>query len=222
MPAKRVIAFCAAILCVPLAYADTVNTFGFSCITANSIYCPSVASQLTVGVTDAGGGQVLFTFTNAGAIASSITDVYFDDGTLLGIASIESGPGVDFSQFASPHNLPGGNNIDPHFETTAGFSADSDPPVQPNGVNPGEWLKIYFNLQSGPTFDDTLAALNNGDALRIGIKVQGLPDGQSESMVNGPPQAVPEPDAWLLLGAVLVGLLARAVHHRSKQSGLPV
>jgi hypothetical protein len=44
-------------------------------------------AQLFVELTDLG-SQVEFTFTNIGPDASSITDVYFDDGTLLGIAEI--------------------------------------------------------------------------------------------------------------------------------------
>jgi hypothetical protein len=42
-------------------------------------------------VTDIHGGQVLFEFSNAGPASSSITDVYFDDGTLLGTAELTNG-----------------------------------------------------------------------------------------------------------------------------------
>jgi hypothetical protein len=144
-------------------------------------------AQLSVEVTDVGVGanQAKFIFRNSGPLASSITDVYFDDGTLLGIASITNGAGVNFSQGASPPNLPGGNNCTPAnpFVTTAGFTADSNPPTQPNGVNPGESLVIVFNLISGQTFADTQAALVDG-RLRIGIHVQGFAGGGSESFVN--------------------------------------
>jgi len=134
--------------------------------------------------------QVSFTFTNTGTAAMSITDVYFEDGTLLGIASITDGTGVDFEQNASPGDLPGGNNATPPFSATAGFTADSEPPTQPNGVNPGETLTIVFDLQAGLDCDDVLSALNLGGAdggLRIGIHVQGFAGGGSESFVNGPP-----------------------------------
>ena len=84
-------------------------TLGFGCITNNSpIDCTIAEAQLFVDVTDAGGGQVLFTFSNLGPASSSITDVYFDDGSLLAIALVSNSPGVDFSQLASPANLPGG------------------------------------------------------------------------------------------------------------------
>src|SRR5262245_45722553 len=110
-------------------------TFGFGVIAANNVANGAAgASQLTVEVEDAGGGQVRFIFRNIGAAAMSICDVYFDDGTLLGIASITNGGGVSFSQDADPGDLPGGNNANPDFEATAGFTADSDSPVESNGV----------------------------------------------------------------------------------------
>src|SRR5262245_26656672 len=90
-------------------------------------------AQLSVDVSDAGGGKVAFKFVNSGPNASSITAVYFDDGALLGGASIVNGPGVKFSPGATPPNLPGGNPIG--FDTS--YAADSDSPVSPNGVNPG-------------------------------------------------------------------------------------
>lgn len=183
--------------------------FSFGCITNNSsTNCSTGESQLFVDVTDAGSNQVLFTFTNTGPGASSIADVYFDDGTLLGIASIDnSSSGVSFSQGANPGNLPGGNSIG--FETTAGFLADSDAPVQPNGVNPGEYLGITFNLLTGVSYADTLAALQMGSDLRIGIHVQGFEDGGSESFVNNV-TVVPIPAAIWLFGTGLVGLIGVA------------
>ena len=143
-------------------------------------------AQLFVEVIDAGADQVTFRFMNTGPQACSIADVYFDDGTLLGIADIINSSGVSFSQGATPHNLPGGNNVSPAFETTEDFSADSDPPVQPNGVNPGEQLSIVFDLKDGKAYSDVLDDLNSGD-LRIGIHVQAFESGASESFVNNGP-----------------------------------
>lgn len=145
-------------------------------------------AQLRVVVSEAGANQVNFQFYNDGLLASSITDIYFDDGTLLGIAEITSGDvGVSFSQLAKPRDLPAGNLVS--FNTTADFSADSDPAVQPNGVNPGETIGILFDLLDGQTYDDTVAALfldpTDDGSLRIGIHVQGLEyDDGSESLVN--------------------------------------
>ncbi|MHC4425302.1 MAG: hypothetical protein ACYSYV_04295 [Planctomycetota bacterium] len=164
-------------------------------------------AQLSVELFEQG-DQVRFEFTNeVGGEDSSITHVYFDDGSLLGIASIVNTAGlVEFSQFATPPDLPGGNNVS--FETTAGFSADSDPPVQPLGVNPGESLGIIFDLQAGGLFVDVVDELASGD-LRIGIHVQGFSSGGSESFVNNgeykpPTEVIPAPGA-VILGSIGIG-----------------
>jgi hypothetical protein len=193
----------------PLARADT---FGFGCISDNNaINCATGEAQLFVDVAAGpGANQVRFDFGNLGPLPSSIADVYFEDGTLLGIALIINGAGVDFSQGASPGDLPSGNLATPPFSATVGFTADSNPPAQPNGVNPGESLGIVFDLINGQDFDDTIAALGDG-SLRIGIHVQGFDGGGSEAFVNnppngGPPQAVPEPGSVMLLGSALIGV----------------
>jgi hypothetical protein len=174
------------------ATAEQWYSFNISCSNDNAANVATGSAQLFVRVSEGpGANQATFRFINTGPNASSITDVYFDDGSLLGLASIiDSGAGVDFSQFASPPNLPAGNDCTPDFEVTAGFLADSNPPTQPNGVNsPAEWLDITFNLQGGQSFDDVIAELSTG-ALRIGIHVQGFANGGSESFINDPSTAV--------------------------------
>lgn len=192
-------------------------TYDFSNLTDNNDTDAAIGeAQMFVDVLEVSGqpNQALFRFRNEGPAASSITDVYFDDGTLLGIASITSSAGVSFSQGASPGNLPGGNNLTPVFETTAGFLSDSNPPAQPNGVNPGEWLEITFNLKASQTYADVVQALvlaGEPGGLRIGIRVQGFDGGGSEGFVNNP--GVPTPDGGAtaaLLGLGFLGLAALA------------
>jgi hypothetical protein len=223
-------------LIVSLSPQARAELFGFGAITNNSGVSGTYAGQLAVDVTDAGNNgtynQVLFTFYNDGPTSSlydvtspidgSITGVYFDDGALLGIASVSGSSGVSFSSPATPSDLPGGNNLDPAFVTSTNFSADADNPPYTNGVNPGEWVGILFNLQSGKTFDDVLAAINAGfalspgdnpdspiDTLRVGIHVQGiLPTGvnQSDSFIMTP---VPAAVILGVLGLSVVGLKLR-------------
>ena len=182
-------------------------TYSFDCITNNKPGDAVIGeAQMFVDVDAYGSSQVLFTFRNLGPAASSITDVYFDDGALLGIAGIINTVNkVRFSEQATPADLPGRNNVSPLFQTSEGFSADSDPAVQPNGVNPGESLGIIFSLQTSPakTFADVLNDLETAD-LRIGIRVQGFADGGSESFVNN--GIIPAPGA-ILLGSIGIGLV---------------
>jgi hypothetical protein len=199
--------------------ADAISTFYFTRISTNS--ADNVASQLSVDVADAGANQVSFTFRNAVGIASSITDIYFDDGTLLGISSVTNGgAGVDFSLGASPGDLPNGNAVG--FVTSAGFSADSNPPAAANGVNSSsEFVTVLFNLIGGQTYADTIAAMNLSLAnpgvdvtggLRIGLHVQAIGgDGNSDAFVNTgtsrPGLSVPDGGTTLvLLGSAMAGL----------------
>jgi hypothetical protein len=163
--------------------------------------------------------QVLFQFFNIGTVASSITDIYFQDTapkSLLSIAGIFNSAGVAFSKGANPANLPGGQNVG--FNAT--FSADSNsgkPGVMANGINPGETLGILFNLQPGfsnPMFTAILADLKSG-SLRVGLHAQGFSNGGSESFVN---QAVPEPLTMLGSGAAIgVGALLKKKGSQSKK-----
>jgi hypothetical protein len=202
---------------VAASFLCTVNPahatqFGFYNISANDVGDAAIGeAQLWVDVTDATdaiGGKVLFTFGNTGPAASSICDVYFDDGSLLGIAIIYNNPGVSFTEGAKPGDLPSGDNASPPFIATAGFTADSDPEVEANGVSPGESLGILFDLQGNQTFADVLSELYSLE-LRIGIHVQGFESGGSGSFVN----SVPDASIMFLLGP---SLLALALFSRKK------
>lgn len=220
---------CVVATCLPASAA--LVSYGFQCISPSvALACVAGQSQFTMDVTDqqlSGSlltGQALFVFRNSGPSASSITDLYFDDGTLLSIATVQNSSGVNFSQGASPGNLPGGNGMAIPFQTTAGFSADSNPPTQPNGVNPGEFVSVLFNLVQGQSFSSLIDALNgtivdgNGaPALRVGLHAQGFSNGNSAAFVNSP-TAVPLPGA---AGLMFLGLLALASRGRKLQRIAP-
>lgn len=244
---------------VVVAIASTATTasagitLGFHKISSNGAP-DSVSSQFTVtayGRDDAvlladnfGGNieanQALFVFQNNIGIQSSIARVYFQDGALLGIASIRQSTGVSFvTSFPGPDNLPGGNSINPEFAPTSEFeitAAGADSPPPHNGVNSAtEWLGIVFNLVNGQTFADVEAALNNwtfngtnweqtgSPALRIGMHVISIGDSEvSEGFVSTPPTpstVVPEPST-LAMAFTAFGLMGLAGLRRLRKTDL--
>jgi hypothetical protein len=194
-------------------------SYGFDCISGNRASdCAIGEAQLRMDVTDAGSGKIAFTFTNVGTGASSITDIYWDDNKLFAsIFAITNTPGlVEFSKGASPGNLPSANSASPKFEVTKGLLVDSDSPVQPRGVNPGESLVVTLALISGKSLSDVLSDLADGD-LRVGLHVQGMGRDKcgSESFVILPGQTppIPEPGSF---GLVSLGMLGLAALRRSR------
>lgn len=188
------------------AIAFSSTTFSFYRITDDSPDNAGIGeAQFSVEVIEAGENEVDFVFRNGGPAASSICDIYFDNGplgtgALQSINSIDnSSDGVAFSQGATPHNLPGGHSYG--FQTTPGLSLDSDSPVQPNGINPDEYLGVSVLASS---YGDVINQMNHG-SLRIGLHVQGFADGSSESYLNGI-SIIPSP-ASILLAAAGLGLV---------------
>jgi hypothetical protein len=218
---------------------------GFTRITSNAPSIENVASQLGAVVTDAtdafdlygltiGSSQVLFVFSNTGSIASSIAEVYFDDGALLAQSNIFNsllgttdfeGPG------ANPGNLPSQNTASPPFITSQAFSADVGPQQATTGVNPGELFAIAFDLKSGLGFSDIVTAFNtpatglasDTSSLRIGFHVVAIGgSGQSDAFVSNPPPPpppggdppfVPEPTSvavWSLIASLAFVFTSRS------------
>jgi len=223
---KRHIIFLSLVLAfvVILSTEARAKIYGFEAITNNSDDPDGMALQLSLEVTDYGTNQVLFTFDNAvGSYPGVITEVFFEDGALLGLATvINSPPDVVFVQWEEDEasNLPGGHTLVPPFNATDGFGAQAETPPPHKGVGPGESLGIVYNLEeTWMNVDHVIDAIGLGfttpvsggnTSLRIGIHVQNLPGcdefgywtstGQSDSYILTP---VP--------GAVLLGLLGLGV-----------
>ena len=203
-------AILAALVVLP-ASASKAASLGSDCITHNlAADCAIGEAQITLNVLDAGGGQVLFHLENAGPETATVASIYFDDsnGHLDAIADLIGSLGVSFREGGSPKKLPGGNGNPLRFQTDFRAAAKSSP--SKNGVGAGEWLDILFDLSSGSSFADVVAALTSGDmidaALRVGVHVIGYKSDGSESFV-----ATPEPRTAVLVALGLVGLgVARA------------
>jgi hypothetical protein len=183
------------ILLLFVTLPGAAHALSFECITGNSTSdCAAGEAQLSLSLSDAGNGQVLFTLTNEGSEALSVANIYFDDASsvLEGIASIDGSSGVSFSEGGSPPVLPGGNgpaySFDPSFRARAS-------------------LAILFDLAGMTTFADVLAAMADGDThhanLRVGLHVIAFESGGSESFIVTP---IPEPASAVLVTAGLLGL----------------
>ncbi len=197
----------AGIAVAALAWASPVlaSTIGFSCVSDNNAgNCTTLENQIFVEILGVGTDQVSFQLNNLGPLASSITDFYIrDEDDKLGLlAGTEFSSGVLFSETCSPSDPPGY----PGF--TMGFCADSDSPVAPNGVNPYEFAKFLFPLNTGFTFTDVQNELADG-TLQLGVHVQAFSNGGSETGLNNPPpptdmSPVPEPSTLWMLGTGLL------------------
>jgi hypothetical protein len=191
----------------------------------NSGLYSTYANQLSVDVTQFG-SMVDFTFSNVGPNPSAITGIYFEDGTLLGLASViasdpfaddPSRDGLVLGQPAHPSNMPGWSTLDPKFYASSAFSVGSS--GAPDGVSPGESVVLRYALHSGKTINDVLNAIHVGfdpstyyvggswtqDHIRIGLHVQDIGQ-ESDSLILTP---APASVIIAMLGICVAGIKLR-------------
>ena len=193
---RVVLGLAGVVACLAVAgMAQDAVKVSFACVTFNNATDAATGhAQLTatVGKTgDSASDVVYLTFANTGTAPCSIARVYLDGAGVSALDVVSQSAGVSFSAKANgPRDLPGGNAI--------GFAADvmigAKPPVQPNGVNPGESLVLAIRPAAGLSPAAILAAIANG-YIKIGIHVQGFAGGGSESFAGVPaPSETPHPN----------------------------
>lgn len=208
---------------------ESAVTFPFYAITSNDPCNAAIGEQQLFMDVFNNGGKAKFRFRNEGPISSSITGIWFDDGSLLGIDTIidvdtitdpcvlDGHPDVDFERDGN-QNLPGGEAMEYPFVAIKGFTIKSDPPPPSNGVESNdpvygnnEWVQIEFELHPGQSLQNVLDELMTGDpypTLRVGLHVQSFNGNgtSSESFVNEP---IPEPMTICLFGLGGLALLGK-------------
>lgn len=179
---------------------------------------PNIASQFYMELSDAGNNTALFKLYNSGPVASTISDVQFYDGALLALAALQDRDdaingvlgheGVDFTKGKPfhPDRLPA------YPRASFGADRDAGPGGISNGIDPGEWLGILFDLQPNHTFADLVAQLQSGTTVFVGLHVQRIGDnGGSDWYISSPTpsQSVRVvPDGGLTVALLGLGMLA--------------
>ena len=190
----------AGVAAVSAVSAAPASAFSFGNIGGGGTPGDSYVDSFTYTVTNQG-SAVRFDIFNSGNAAAPnmfISKVFFDDngylsapslyGTNIGEVSFSGGPSND--------QLPQGGN---GFTTNYAFSRKTGD-GNAFGIQAGESLGLSFTGD----YNLVISALNSG-ALRLGLHVQALPNGQSDSYISRPgnTENTPEPLTMLAAGAAV-------------------
>ena len=190
----------AAVSAVSAAPASAI-TFSFGNIAGGDTPGDAYVNSFSFDVFNVG-PSVIFNIKNSGDAAAPsmfISKVLFDDNGYLSApsANVSNIGEVAFSGGAGKDQLPqGGNN----FTTNFAFSRN---PGDGNawGIQAGESLGLRFT----GNYNNVISALNSG-ALKLGLHVQALPNGASDSYISSSStntQDTPEPLTMLAAGAAV-------------------
>jgi hypothetical protein len=190
----------AGVAAVSAVSAAPAWAFSFGNIAGGDTVGDAYVNSFTFDVVN-GGSSVFFHIFNSGNAAAPsmfISKVFFDDD--FGYLSEPSlygtnGSQVRFSGGASNDRLPQAGN---GFTTDYAFSHQTGAD-NVFGIQAGE---ILGGLRFTGNYNDVISALNSG-ALKLGLHVQALPNGQSDSYISSNTQDTPEPLTMLAAGAAV-------------------
>ena len=195
----------AGVAAVSAVSAAPAWAFSFSNIAGGDTPGDAYVNSFGFEVVEQGGLIVfdIYNFGNPEASSMFISKVFFDDDNNNNYLSdprpnVNNVGQVRFTDGAGNNQLPqGGNN----FTTDYAFSRDTGD-GNGWGIQANEKLGLAFRGD----FDNIMTALNNG-TLKIGLHVQALPGGASDSYISssssGNTQDTPEPLTMLAAGAAV-------------------
>ncbi|MEG4349605.1 PEP-CTERM sorting domain-containing protein [Microcoleus sp. LAD1_D5] len=182
--------------------AAPASAFSFGNIVGGDTPGDAYQNTFTFDVIDQG-ASVLFNISNSGNTAASdmfISKVLFDDNGYLSnaVANVGNIGTVAFSGGAGNDQLPQGGN---GFTTDYAFTRDTGA-ANKWGVQGTETFGVSFT----GNYANVVSALNTG-ALKLGLHVQALPGGKSDSYIStistSNTEATPEPLTMLAAGAAV-------------------
>ncbi|MEG5031957.1 PEP-CTERM sorting domain-containing protein [Microcoleus sp. AT3-D2] len=176
------------------------SAFSFANIVGGDTPGDAYANSFSFDVIDQG-SSVLFNIFNSGNPTASdmfISKVLFDDNGYLSnaVANVANIGNVAFTGGAGNDQLPQGGN---GFTTDYAFSRNTGGGNK-WGIQGGETLGLSFT----GNYANVVSALNTG-ALKLGLHVQALPNGASDSYISSTSntEATPEPLTMLAAGAAV-------------------
>jgi hypothetical protein len=198
----------AGVAAVSAVSAAPAWAFSFGNIAGGDTVGDSYVNSFSFDVVDQG-QSVIFNIKNSGDAAAPIMFIsqvffddknsFFDDDTYLSSPLVNIGNVglVAFSGGASNAQLPQGGK---GFTTNYAFSRNTGD-GNANGIQASESLGLRFTGD----YNLVISALNSG-ALKLGLHVQALPNGQSDSYISSSSantQDTPEPLTMLAAGAAV-------------------
>jgi hypothetical protein len=175
--------------------------FGFGNIAGGDTPGDAYNNSFSVNIFNQGSFVILNILNSGNAAAPDmfIRQVFIQDsnGILSGLSLLNyNNVGqVAFSGGAGNAQLPQGGNS---FNTAYAFTRNPGSAANGNGIQGGESLGLRFI----GNYNNVINAYNSG-ALKVGIHVQALPGGASDSYISSNTQDTPEPLTMLAAGAAV-------------------